>query len=85
MIMNHVWEKFFFFCDQIERNTYLSPKKENEPILNQVVICYKSYKDIPGDYKYEKGHSCSTQDCGRLYYYNSSGVFKCIYEDIIEG
>ena len=28
-------------CDQIEGNTYLSPKEENEPILNQVAICYK--------------------------------------------
>ena len=50
-----------------------------------MLFVIKSCKDIPGDYKYEKGHSCSTQDYGELYYYNSSGEFKYIDEDIIEG
>ena len=43
-------------------------------------ICYKSCKDIVGNYIYENGNECKNTRC-LSYYYESSGIFKCLDEE----
>ena len=65
-------------CHSIENNDYKYSIKDIEE--DQVVICYKSCKEIPGDLKYVVDDYYCSNECGNEgdYYYENNGIIKCV-------
>ena len=65
-------------CDSIPNSDY---KYSIGRVDEQVTICYRSCKDIPGNkYIYEKDYLCqeSFDSSENYYYYESSGIYKYV-------
>ena len=75
-------------CENSVGETYKYSKYEAAPSTDTVIICYKSCKDIPGNYIHEKDNQCkenpytvSEGDNTKLYHYFSKGIYKYFDSD----